>query len=170
MLRRGVQCGYGARILRAVQAAPGSTSMARAAVAAALAAALVILTLTACGDGRSAKAVCETWLAEGQKINDRYENSAASADKADPLPLIGDLLGAPARLADAMHKVARVAPKDIEPAFTRLAEAFDEISKNMGKNALNPIGAVIDSLTLGFRTKGAEDEVNAYLKEHCAPK
>lgn len=132
-------------------------------------ASIVVLALAGCGDGRSPEAVCKTWLKEGQAINDRYGKSTASADD-NPLPLMADLLGAPGRLADMMNKVASVAPKDIEPAFKKLADAFTEISEKMGKNAFNPLGAIVDSLTLGFRTKGAEEDVNAYLQEHCARK
>jgi hypothetical protein len=145
----------------------------RATVAAVALSVLSAISLAGCfGSGRSAEAVCKVFNKDGKAFMDHYNHLASSTNDANVLFALADLAGAPGRLADLMGKFAAAAPKDIEPDFQTLADAFHEVAKSQGENALHPLKALANSLALGINTQGAMQRTGTYLREHCgeAPK
>lgn len=123
------------------------------------------------GEERSTAAVCEVFETDGAALHDRFQERADSLSQGSDgdrvLGSIGELLAAPGRLAHLMAKMAAVAPKDIEPAFSALAESFGKIGDSAGANATNPIGALASSLALGAQIQGPWEEADRFLSEHC---
>lgn len=131
----------------------------------------VLVIRAATGDGRSAAAVCKVFETDGVALHDRYEGTANSlANNPSDEQLFGglaELASAPGRFAGLLAKMAAVAPKDIEPQLTTLAEALREAAKNAGDGALNPVGGLVKSIALGLSTQGEVEDVNRYLSDNC---
>lgn len=124
------------------------------------------------GEERSAAAVCEVFETEGAALHDRFEESADSLSRDQDgdqlLSGIAELIAAPGRFAHLMDKMAAVAPKDVEPAFAALADAFRKVAENAGENATNPIGAIASGVLTGAQVQGQWEEANRLLSENCA--
>jgi hypothetical protein len=112
------------------------------------------------GNGRSASAMCDTYVSEAVKFRAQLQGPVGLASFLS-------LLSAPNDLALVFEKMDRVAPPDIEPDVATIRDAFKAEANGAGAAALNPVGALVSGLAQGAATSGSFTRVDSWLSAHC---
>lgn len=115
---------------------------------------------------RSEASYCKTFYEEGEQFRRTYQNIDPDSD---PVAAAIVLLGAPQEAALFFGKLRKVAPDQIEPDVAVMQSTLQRVSDNLGKNATDPIAAMIEAIAVSASTKGSEERINAFTLANCGP-
>jgi hypothetical protein len=99
----------------------------------------------------------------------KFRSQFAHPNSQNPLNLIVSLISAPQQLASFFGDLADVAPDSISSQVSDIQNAFQQEANNLGNDATNPLGGILNGVISGIEAGPAFEAVNNWTDENCGP-
>lgn len=133
--------------------------------ATALTAALV---LTACGDGRSPAAFCDTMAEHRERYTAAMHSAQGQVGQGDAAGLLGGTVQAFTALADLQvmwNELAEVAPEEIRVDVERIRDTSQKQLDALGEGSL--LSSITSGVVSGLSSTGSYGRVDEFTRIHC---
>jgi hypothetical protein len=142
-----------------------------------IAAAATSLVVSACSDGRSVEAFCQTYDTEKQAFLERYASvGQPAAEGEEGAKILLDLVMAMQSLGDAtviLTKLEEKAPEEIRVDMSTVVQSWKDMQGSMGdqaSNAFDPQGLIASTMKgmfMAAQSNGSWTRVGEYIETNC---
>ena len=119
------------------------------------------------GPDRNVANYCKTFKDEGDRLHQQWADQQKAAGD-NPFAAAGMVFGSFGDMATFFNKLAEVSPDEIQPDVQSEADAFAQMKQRLGDNP-DPISVMLSGLVTGLQQSGAEQRVDTYTTQNCAP-